>query len=119
MSTVASLPSQWRALAGTLRAHAAEGAALAYEAAADELDAASQREDAELLNLTQAAAESGYSADHLGREITRGRIPNAGRRNAPKVRRADLPRKPGVLPKPSRNPHISRAEIARAVVNGD
>ncbi len=40
MSTVASLSTQWRARAGTPRAHAAEGAALAYEEAADELDAA-------------------------------------------------------------------------------
>jgi hypothetical protein len=100
-----------------LRAHAAEGAARAYELVADELDAALQGQDAELLNLTQAAAESGYSADHLGREIARGRIPNAGRRNAPKVRRTDLPRKPGALPPQQRKPHIGREDIARAVVN--
>jgi hypothetical protein len=47
-----------------------------------------------LLTLVDAAAESGYSADHLGRLVRDGVIPNAGRANAPKIRRRDLPRKP-------------------------
>jgi len=48
------------------------------------------------LNLQQGAVESGYSADHLGRLVKDGAIPNAGRQKAPKVLRKDLPRKPGV-----------------------
>jgi len=52
----------------------------------------------ELLNLRTAARESGYSADHLGRLVHEGKIPNAGRPHAPRIRRADLPRKPTLRP---------------------
>lgn len=67
------------------------------------------------LSLIDAARESGYSAGHLGREIKAGRIPNAGRENAPKILRRDLPRKPGALPDSSSAPTLSRERIARAV----
>ncbi len=73
----------------------------------------------EPLNLTQAAAESGYSADYLGRLVKDGSIPNAGRPNAPRIQRASLPRKAGALrPAPdSRHlPAASPGQIARAVV---
>jgi hypothetical protein len=48
--------------------------------------------------MEEAARESGYSAEHLGRLIRTGRIPNAGRRSAPRVRRGDLPAKPAHRP---------------------
>jgi hypothetical protein len=47
----------------------------------------------EPLTLQEAAAESGYSPDHLGRLIREGKLPNLGRTHAPKIRRGDLPRK--------------------------
>jgi hypothetical protein len=53
--------------------------------AADERDA--------VLTLAEAAAASGYSADHLGRLVRAGRLVNIGRAGAPRVRRGDLPRK--------------------------
>ncbi len=49
----------------------------------------------ESLSLEQASAESGYSVDHLGRLVRDGTIPNAGEPYAPRIRRCDLPRKPG------------------------
>ena len=49
------------------------------------------------LSLIAAAQESGYSPTHLGREVKAGRIPNAGRFNAPKILRRDLPKKPSRL----------------------
>lgn len=116
METLASLSSQWRERAGTLRAHAAEGAALAYEVAADQLDAALRTQSDELLTLEEASAESGFTADHLGREVRSARIPNAGRRGAPRIRRSDLPRKAGALPRSSIAGHIDRDAIARAVI---
>jgi hypothetical protein len=116
VSTVASLSTRWRALAETLRAHAAEGAALAYERTADELDAALRLQADELLTLEEASAESGLTADHLGREVRNARIPNAGRKGAPRIRRADLPRKAGTLPRSSVAGHIDRDAIARAVI---
>ncbi len=76
----------------------------------------------EQLNLTDAAAESGYSPDHLGRLVKRGLIRNSGRPNAPRILRSDLPRKPGGLPPASRTHHLmgaSPGQIARAVVTSD
>jgi len=43
------------------------------------------------LTLREAAAECGYSVEHLARLIRQGRLPNAGRRHAPRLRRSDLP----------------------------
>jgi hypothetical protein len=51
--------------------------------------------DADLLTIQAAAELGGYSEDHLRREIAAGRIPNAGRKHKPAIRRADVPRKPG------------------------
>src|ERR1051326_1623371 len=53
--------------------------------------------DGELLNLTQSARESRYSTDHLRRLIKAGTLHNYGKTHAPRIRRADLPRKPSVL----------------------
>jgi hypothetical protein len=116
--TIASLPSMWRQRAQDLRRWAAaEGAARALECVADELEAAVQHEGGEPLTLADAALASGYSADHLGRLVRRGKLPNHGRPNAPRVRPADLPYKSTGLPRPSGSGHIPRAEIARAVIN--
>ena len=54
-----------------------------------------QGQGEELLNLTQAAEVSGYTADHLGRLVRSGTIPNQARFRAPKIRRADVPIRPG------------------------
>ena len=69
------------------RARALEWAAARFEHAL-----ASHTE--ERLTLDQAALRSGYSADHLARLIRDGRLPNAGRRGAPRVRAVDLPVRP-------------------------
>ena len=42
------------------------------------------------LSLSQAAIRTGYSPDHIGRLVRQGRVPNAGRKNAPRVRLQDL-----------------------------
>jgi hypothetical protein len=60
----------------------------------EQLDAAGE----EALALTDAAKESGYSANHLGRLVRSGEIENIGRSNAPKIRRRDLPRKATPFP---------------------
>jgi len=74
-----------------------DGAVICDEILAD-LDALQRADDADLLTLAQAATASGYCADHLGRLIKAGTLTNYGRRHAPRVRRSDLPRKPGYLP---------------------
>ncbi len=70
------------------------------------------------MNLTQAAEESGYSDDHLGRLVKDGTIPNAGRPGAPLIRRGLLPRKAGVaqLAPIGDTVGANREQIARDIV---
>ena len=73
------------------RLHAlVDGATLCDELLA-ELDQIADSGANELLPLHRAAAESGYSVDHLGRLLRDGKLANAGRVNAPRIRRGDLP----------------------------
>lgn len=118
MGTLHKLADKWRDEAIVLRSRYADERSAALIAAMvrefeDALDAADV-----LLNLQQAAAESGYSASHLGRLVNEGKVPNAGRKNAPLIRRSDLPVKPGLrlrAPAPSfyetRNDRIARAIV--------
>jgi len=84
---------EWRARAEKLRAWGALDAARFWTLAADELEAWNLEHELEPLSLAAAADLSGYSATWLGKLITEGRIPNAGRPNAPMIARRDLPRK--------------------------
>jgi len=104
------LPSAWRTRAADLRLHDATGAATAYERAADELERAQRAAAVEALTLQQAATESGYSIDHIGRLVADGNIENIGRKGAPRIRRGDLPRK-------AIEPQLTRRQVARAVVH--
>jgi hypothetical protein len=58
----------------------------------------------ELLSLTEAAERTGHTADHIGRLVREGKVPNAGRKNAPRVRVRDLMShlKPKLAPFPSK-----------------
>src|SRR5581483_5942280 len=83
-AAVEGLVSRWRERAGALRTWGgSEGAARAGETAAAELEAALRAARDELLTLEAAATESGYSADHLGRLLRAGKLPNACRPHAP------------------------------------
>ena len=88
------LVSRWRAEVDVLRKRGADGQAAAVESCADELEQAVVEANLESLTLDQAAEESGYSKSHLSRLMAADRLPNAGRRNAPRIKRGDLPRKP-------------------------
>lgn len=115
--TVGDLPARWRAKAADLARYAPTVAA-ALEDAAAELERTLTAGADELLTLGQAAAESGYSTDHLSRLMREGKVPNVGRPHAPRIRRADLPRKASRLPGPYPTPHVLGADprqVARAV----
>lgn len=87
--------------------------------AADLLQAVDTAEN-RLFNLTEAAEVSGYSADHLGRLVRAGTIPNAGRPNAPKIALRDLPMRPGHLPSGPDADVLTEARadtIARSIVS--
>lgn len=73
------------------------------------------------LTLAEAARESGYSTDQLSRLIREGKLVNVGRKGAPRVRRGDLPKKPGGLTwltPVSLQRHLSRplGQVARPAV---
>ena len=113
-----ALIAAWRARADELRPYAAPVAA-AFDRAADELEQELAAVELEPLNLQQAAVESGYSPDHLGRQVKQGKIPNAGRPRAPLILRRDLPRKPAALPGVDATISlvgVGPRQIARAVV---
>ena len=92
--TVKDLPAKWREKAEGVRPFNA-GAAEAFEQAAEELDRTVNDRETQLLNLRQAAILGGYSEGQLSRKVSDGTIENMGRRHAPKIRREDVPRKPG------------------------
>jgi len=120
-STVRDLVSQWHTEAETLRNRFRdERGAFLVGRMASELEEALRSDDAEPLTLDQAAKCSGYSSDHLGRLIRNGKLPNAGRPNAPRVRRGDVPTKVSHLRDDLHTGQIapySRTQIARSIVN--
>lgn len=107
------LPYTWRRQAEQLRRFGADQAANALEVVAGDLTEWLSELSDETLSLKEAAAESGYTADHLGRLIREGKIRNAGRPNAPRIRRADLPRKAGTL---RRHPEALHGDGAKAAI---
>ena len=88
-----NLPQAWRASASELRRFGAVGQACTLEQCADDLDEAWRDWQQEPLTLEEASEKSGYSADHLGRLVRDGKIPNAGRSGAPRIARRNLPAK--------------------------
>ena len=94
--------------------------ALLLEAILRDFDAVTRGRAGELLTLTDGATESGYSAEYLGALIRQGKIQNAGRPHAPRIRRQDLPRKPSRLPDPPPSLKLVGAtprQIARAIIS--
>jgi hypothetical protein len=97
LKTLHAVLHQWRERAATAEAIADSRGAHIVLLCAEELEEALAEAGDTPLTLTEAAAESGYTAEHLRRLVRENRIPNAGRKHAPRIRRADLPRKAGDL----------------------
>ena len=90
-----ALTGRWRERALNLREWAgAEGAALAYEVSAAELEEAVKAAADDLLPPGPASKECGYSTRRLREFQADGRLKNHGTRGAPRYRRAELPQKP-------------------------
>ncbi len=86
--------ARWREEAQLLRAHGAGEAAATKERDATELEQEVRAFSLESLTLERAVGESGYSYSALQHMVATGRVPNAGSAHRPRIRRADLPRKP-------------------------
>lgn len=94
-SGVEDLAREWREEAALLRRRGAPRQAHALESAADDLERRLPEWRLEPLTVEQAAAESGYSRSQLYNLLSEDKLPNAGEKGAPRIRRCDLPRKPG------------------------
>lgn len=99
--SIADLVARWTARRdefGRLRVHV-DGVAIADEVLAD-LRALDQAATVEPVTLREAARIGGYSIDHLQRMVAAGQLENVGRKHRPRVRRSDVPMKPGrrILP---------------------
>jgi hypothetical protein len=105
----------WRASADVLRTYGSVTAALILERCADDVEAALAQQAVAPLTLREAAAESGYSTDHLSRLVRAGVVTNVGRPHAPLIRRGELPRKVKAL-RPPRADAMDRMQIVRSVV---
>lgn len=118
---VRALEGEWRATAETLKAHGAKSRAKLVQHLSDRLLEAACRSTEEVLTLAEAAAESGYTAAHLGKLIAKREIPNAGKKRSPRLRRSDLPKKPKLAAvTPRRQLHrTSRHQVARSLLHGD
>ena len=119
--SVRKLPTAWRSRAKALRRYGSESPAIALERCAEELDATLVESDDITYSLVEAARESGYSADHLGRLVRDGKIPNAGRPGAPRIARRDLPRKTHAPPEARlaetpRPRDVSNVQIVQSII---
>jgi len=113
-----NLAEKWRTEAKRFRQFEAHGQAAACEQLANELEAALAAWDVSPLTVTEASEHSGYSEDHLRRLVRRGQVPNAGRRNSPRILRKDLPRKPHSRDgSGSQDPLDFKEQIARSVAD--
>jgi hypothetical protein len=98
MRSAADFLAKWAAEAEGMQRRGVfvSGAGLLTEVLTD-FQAVIAAESQALLTLPEASLRSGYSVEHLGRLVREGTVPNAGRKGAPRVKLADLPRKPAAL----------------------
>ena len=89
-----SLLHRWTTDAATLRGYGDSRGADMLERLTNEARAAIESAGDELLTLEQAARVANMHPDSLRHLVASGRIPNAGRRGAPRIKRADVPRRP-------------------------
>ena len=90
----ADLLRVWNERADFLHQYGDPNSARIWRTAAVELERALEAFGAETLTVDEAAKVTGYTPDYIRKQIAAGDLPNAGRKNAPRVRRGDLKAKP-------------------------
>lgn len=95
LSTIRNLADRWEREADRLRARGLEREAQMEESFAEELRDTLTLVETDTVTLQEAAALGGYSYSHLQHLVSEGEIENVGEKGAPRIRRADVPVKPG------------------------
>ncbi len=96
--TLAQLVAHWRQDAETLKRRGCVEAGVLLDGCAGELDRILCSCDDETLTVAEAARESGYTAAHLRHLILEGKLRDRAETGPARIRRGDLPRKPGYVP---------------------
>lgn len=94
MGRLTELAGTWRQHAEMLRRYGDERGAAVLEAIAGQLEEALSERESEVLTLSQASAESGYSKRRLRELVAEGKLENRGEKGRPRILRRDLPLKP-------------------------
>lgn len=115
MRALEELVGAWLAEADVLERYGDQRVAEVLRLHAAEVREAVRASESELLTLTEAAAESGYSEDWLRHLVANGKVPNAGRKGAPRIRRVDLPLKGEA---PPATPSSATRRILEAIEGG-
>ena len=122
MRTVSELVSKWEARHDEWRRLGVHvlGAALADEILTD-LHDLSRANALVPVTLREASLISGYTVDHLQRLVASGQLENIGRKGRPRIRRGDLPAKPGhrLPPSAESDQFTVRRRIVASVTNGN
>ena len=92
---LSDLATRWTGEAESLERWGDTRGAAILRTCATQLNLAAREYEGEELTIPRAAEESGYSRDHLRSLVASGGIPNADRKGSPRIRRRDLPAKPG------------------------
>lgn len=108
------LATRWHKEAEILHRRGADDQATVLESCAKEVLEEGRLFSSEAITLEQAAQESGYSYSALQKMTRGGTIPNAGAKRSPRVRRGDLPKKPGS----AREPQGGQPDLAERVLAG-
>lgn len=96
-----------------------DGEKVAAEIIAD-LNCLSRELTSESVTLREASALGGFSVDWIQHLVAAGQIENVGRKHRPRIRRSDVPVKPGYrLHNDAENSQFSeRRRIAASIITG-
>lgn len=112
MTSLEALAARWKSEADTVEQRYADRAsARLLRTVAAELVEVLREESDEPLTLSEAAEVSGFKSDTLRHLVADGSIPNAGEPGRPRIRRADVPSKPGT------NRNADEDEATRAALS--
>jgi uncharacterized protein (DUF2126 family) len=95
MEILMAVVERWKSQALVLEEYGADKEAKALRKCASEMEAALLEQQLQELTLDEATRKSGYSYSALQQLVAQGKVPNAGTKNKPRIRRCDLPMKPG------------------------